>query len=745
MGAAFGQWGEDDPGTAARRFPGGWLLGALLLLVLVLVAFDQRPPSPLGTDAPADVASAARAMEVLADLASAPHSVGQTNHGRVRDLVVTTLQDAGLEASVQNATTDGRPAVYNVIGRLDGTGGPDADTILIAAHYDSVVDAPGAADDGVGTVAILEAVRALAAGEPMRNNVLVVITDAEEQGLWGARAFVQQHPDAGEVDMVLNFESGGPRGALVLVEVDRATPDMLRTIDASVKGPVTSSLMNDLVAAFRDAGIASTDLVEFRELGQPAFNLVNSKDTGYRHSPGDSVDRISLATLQHQVDGAYGLLRNHGDVDLDEVGGDGRTVWLSVSSDLMLAWSYTTNSVLVVLVLVGFGVLVRVARRRGLSLGATARVAGTTVLSVVAGILTATAVVGLIQLVRSDHRPHFNGLRPRLTFPGAGAPMEELYWFGTMGLVVGVTVLLLARARRRHSIEAMLVGTSSVFVLLAVLSAWGLTGASYLFVLPLLFLLPAHVLWLTRADAAATWPAVGIVAVGAVPTVLVGGILLVFFETFKSPNAALMAPMAALFASQLVAAYEIVGSADRRLPLLGTGGLGAVLLLVGLVTIHADPITETSEYLGPEADPTVDTDVLDAGTDPFDLSLVTTESGRHCVEVEPVPELQEPFAWCPLPPDVALGIDVQQVRFEDHVLLFGSTDIAADTLVLSADGRDIDVAVQRVDGIADGFWAVSVDAGLGGLDGMTATADGVTVAERHGFVFPDSNTDLRDP
>jgi len=51
--------------------------------------------------------------------------------------------------------------VQNVVGKLPGTA--TTRSVLRVAHYDSHEQGPGAADDGAGVAAILEAVRALKA------------------------------------------------------------------------------------------------------------------------------------------------------------------------------------------------------------------------------------------------------------------------------------------------------------------------------------------------------------------------------------------------------------------------------------------------------------------------------------------------------------------------------------------------------------------------------------------------------
>ncbi|MFX9054231.1 M20/M25/M40 family metallo-hydrolase, partial [Acinetobacter baumannii] len=78
--------------------------------------------------------------------------------------------------------------IENIIGVLQGTD-PSLPAIALMAHSDSVPGSPGAADDAAGVSAVLEVVRALKAAGPHRRDVVVIITDGEEAGLLGARAF----------------------------------------------------------------------------------------------------------------------------------------------------------------------------------------------------------------------------------------------------------------------------------------------------------------------------------------------------------------------------------------------------------------------------------------------------------------------------------------------------------------------------------------------------------------------------
>src|SRR5699024_7113489 len=88
----------------------------------------------------------------------------------------------------------------NVLARLPGTTRPD-ETLMLAAHWDAYglgepdeqgrTVRPGANDDALGTAGILELARVLKAEEPLERSVVFAIWTAEESGLLGSAAYVE--------------------------------------------------------------------------------------------------------------------------------------------------------------------------------------------------------------------------------------------------------------------------------------------------------------------------------------------------------------------------------------------------------------------------------------------------------------------------------------------------------------------------------------------------------------------------
>jgi acetylornithine deacetylase/succinyl-diaminopimelate desuccinylase-like protein len=196
-----------------------------LLLIALCVVFAvrvSRPPVAVAASASGTAFSAERAMKHVLAIARRPHPIGSAEHDRVRDYLISQLSILGLDPQVQHATGVGTRypeagIVQNILARIPGSqnGGR---ALLLVAHYDSVEAGPGAADDGAGTAAILETIRALRGGAPFVHDVIVLFTDGEEPGLLGAAAFVREHPWAKDAAMVLNFEARGTSGRSLMFE-----------------------------------------------------------------------------------------------------------------------------------------------------------------------------------------------------------------------------------------------------------------------------------------------------------------------------------------------------------------------------------------------------------------------------------------------------------------------------------------------------------------------------------------------
>ena len=96
----------------------------------------------------------------------------------------------------------------NFIGTLPGTTSAEK-VVIVDAHYDTVSNAPGADDNGSGTVGVMEIARLLSR-YPSKKTQRYIGFDLEESGLIGSIRYVTNGIPAGEqIEGVFNFEMIG--------------------------------------------------------------------------------------------------------------------------------------------------------------------------------------------------------------------------------------------------------------------------------------------------------------------------------------------------------------------------------------------------------------------------------------------------------------------------------------------------------------------------------------------------------
>ncbi|MEX0313016.1 MAG: M28 family peptidase, partial [Allomuricauda sp.] len=199
-------------------------LAFLFLILAVYWSYKSLMPS-YENDLDADLSSFStdRALAHVKNISKEPHGVGFPAHENVRGYIISELKKLGLEATLQEGYTAGDWAnlskATNILARIKGSGNGKA--LLLLTHYDSSPHSSlGASDAGSGVATILEGVRAfLAENKTPKNDIIILISDAEELGLNEADLFVRKHPCAKEVGLVINFEargSGGPRRILIV-------------------------------------------------------------------------------------------------------------------------------------------------------------------------------------------------------------------------------------------------------------------------------------------------------------------------------------------------------------------------------------------------------------------------------------------------------------------------------------------------------------------------------------------------
>ena len=505
--------------AAPRRANRLAMLPVVVFVVLVAAAaiVPLSPPAVQPASASPTHFSAARALSHLPGLATRPHPTGSTAQNRVTDYLVGTLRDLGLTPQEQTRTAsqefpDG--AVYagtvtNVFATIPGR--RSTGLVLLVAHYDSVPTGPGAADNGSNVAALLETVRALRAGPQPRNDLGVLFTDAEEQGLLGAKAFVDSRA-AGDPDRVvaLNLDARGVSGPAIMFEM--AGPGLTPALRAS--GAVSSSLAPRLYQMLPN----NTDLTVLRAAGMRGLNFAYIDGVEHYHSAHDDIAHLDGRSVQAMGDAILGATRQLADADL-AAGGPAMTYFPVLGT--LVAYPSLLDLPLTGLAAVGFAVLLYWGRRRGLSLRAVGRAAVGLPLCVVAAAVAVRLVSQALLLVRPD-----------LTVLNGGVYGWGWYALAEAALVLVALTAWYRWARRTATGTEVAVAVTGVFVLCSLVCVLLFPAATYLFAWPALLGVAAGSAVLRAADpapvrrAAAAWRAAAACAPAAAALPLIAPIMI---------------------------------------------------------------------------------------------------------------------------------------------------------------------------------------------------------------------------
>jgi hypothetical protein len=445
----------------------------LTLLFAFAVIRVSRPPAPVPASAPPTSFSAERAMRHVRAIAQRPHPMGSVDHDRVRDYVIGELTALGLAPQVQRATAVGTRyqeagRVENILARLPGRE-PGGQAVLLMAHYDGVEAGPAAADDGAGSAAILEALRALRAGTPLAHDVIALFTDGEEAGLLGAAAFVREHPWAKDVGVALNFEARGTSGRSFMFETGPRNLDVARVLRAAP----SVSAGSDFTTVYR-AMPNDTDLSELALLDVPALNFAFADGVDRYHTTHDDIAHLNPGSVQHHGVQALALARAFGDGPLPRPRtGDG--IFFTFPGFGLIVyperWALPLALLGAVLVVL-FAVRVRRMEPRsglGMSLGAIALIVSV----VAAGALGYVVGTGLG--------------RVHAAVPWGGAPAwSRIYWAGVAVLAFAVAAAFYVLVRRGAAPVSIHAGALIVVAAISIAVAARAPGLSYLFAWPLI-------------------------------------------------------------------------------------------------------------------------------------------------------------------------------------------------------------------------------------------------------------------
>jgi hypothetical protein len=230
--------------------------------------------------------------------------------------------------------------------------------VMVNAHFDSVSTGFGATDDGMGVITTLQLIKYFTTpGNTPKKGVVALLNNGEEDGLYGAKAFLS-HPMASFVHTFLNLEGAGAGGRATLF---RSTDTEVTRAYGKAQHPYGTVMSAD---GFSLGFVRSeTDYIVFRAEGFRGLDLAFWEPRSRYHSDQDDAKHSSPDSLWHMLSASVATMKSltsdtsskfvgpRGDKDLNKVqngrGTDG--VWFDIFGGTfavfrlrtLFAWSLT--------------------------------------------------------------------------------------------------------------------------------------------------------------------------------------------------------------------------------------------------------------------------------------------------------------------------------------------------------------------------------------------------------------------
>jgi hypothetical protein len=269
-------------------------------------------------------------VEVLASDALQGRNNATPESAAARDALIGLLSPHAAPWNPAAGDTDGYFQEFaegvNVIGIVPGTDLAD-EYVMVGAHYDHLAPGDcrfvtaddeicnGAVDNATGTAAAVSVAAALAAQAP-RRSVIIALWDAEEDGHFGSRAFVES--PVVPLDQIVTYVNFDMQGSRLLPSL----ADDTFVIGAETGGTALVDLVAEVTAAssLRYASVSliigqgQSDHAELAAAGVPVVFFTDSTNGCY-HSVDDEIAVVDVEKLGEQIDTATQLVQRLADDD----------------------------------------------------------------------------------------------------------------------------------------------------------------------------------------------------------------------------------------------------------------------------------------------------------------------------------------------------------------------------------------------------------------------------------------------
>jgi carboxypeptidase Q len=192
-----------------------------------------------------------------------------------------------VEIGMTNSFSDKPVEVYNTVAEIKGTEKPD-EVVILGAHLDSWDLGTGSTDNGTGSMAVLEAARALAKlNLKPKRTIRFILFSGEEEGLRGSVKYVEAHKaELERISGVLVHDTGTGK-VLTLALHDNYQ-------DREVVDQVLAPLKELRLLEPTMLHMSGTDHLSFDDVGVPGFWALQdgAEYSKTHHSQSDTFDKV---------------------------------------------------------------------------------------------------------------------------------------------------------------------------------------------------------------------------------------------------------------------------------------------------------------------------------------------------------------------------------------------------------------------------------------------------------------------
>jgi len=267
-----------------------------------------------------------RHVEMLSGIIGPRNLVQYDNLMAAADYIVRVGSDYSQQPQIQQYSCEER-RVQNIIFEKRGEAGPE-EIIIVGAHYDTVLDSPGADDNGSGVAALLELIRLLQSYDNRRTFRFVAFTleeppffNTEQMGSWRYARQCSLNKD--KILAMMSLEMLGyftdepmsqeypiremlfaypERGSFIGVVGNRESAKLTNSFSNFLKEAALIKV-ETLISDAEVPGVDLSDHASFWKFGYPALMVTDTAffRNPYYHTSKDTADRVNFKKFTNVV------------------------------------------------------------------------------------------------------------------------------------------------------------------------------------------------------------------------------------------------------------------------------------------------------------------------------------------------------------------------------------------------------------------------------------------------------------